>query len=104
MNKFYLVLTSISLAIFLSGCSSLETGGIKDWLKKGTKEHQENARETKKNDKVNLKSYLSKNGCISGSSAKIIETKDKNFVLYEVTCVTKSKKYVVKCSETKCSK
>ena len=59
-----------------SGCSS--TTDIKDWLKEGTREHQENEKKSFKTGKTKLKDYLEKNGCISGSSAKPIETKDKN--------------------------
>ena len=84
----------------ISGCSSLE---VKDWLKEGTKEHQEKTKRSFKTGKTSLKDYLEKNGCISGSSAKPIETKDKDILLYEVTCVTKSKKFVVKCDEQSCS-
>ena len=52
--------------------------------------------ETSKKSKTNLKSLLSQNGCINGSSAKIIETKDKDYLMYEVVCVKNSTKFVVK--------
>tara|TARA_B100000035_G_scaffold191813_2_gene163758 strand:- start:69 stop:371 length:303 start_codon:yes stop_codon:yes gene_type:complete len=99
MMKKFLLLTIFTF--LFSGCSS--TTDIKDWLKEGTREHQEDEKKSFKTGKTKLKDYLEKNGCISGSSAKPIETKDKNILLYEVTCVTKSKKFVVKCDENQCA-
>ena len=99
MMKKILLLTIFTF--LFSGCSS--TADIKDWLKEGTREHQENEKKSFKTGKTKLKDYLEKNGCISGSSAKPIETKDKKILLYEVTCVTKSRKLVVKCDENQCA-
>ncbi len=85
------------------GCSS-NSSSIKDWLKEGTKEYQETSKKGTEVGKTNLKDYLTKNGCIRGTSAKIIETKNNNALLYEVICVKKSEKFVVKCDERSCSK
>ncbi len=102
MKKPAIIILSIVIFITLNGCS--KTDNIKDWLKEGTKDYQEKEKEIRKSDKSNLKTFLSKNGCINGSSAKIIQTKDEDYILYEVTCVTKSKKFVVKCGKSNCSK
>jgi hypothetical protein len=98
----YIIFTFISLSLS-TGCSSVGTENIKDWLKEGTREHQESTKENNKTGKTNLKSYLEKRGCTNGSSAKLIETKNKDAILYEVICVTKSKKFVVKCVNNSCS-
>jgi hypothetical protein len=104
MRKFIKVNITIFILALLYGCSSTNTENIKDWLKKGTKDHQETTKETGKKSKTNLKSFLSQNGCINGSSARIIETKDRDYLLYEVVCVKDSSKFVVKCNEESCSK
>lgn len=104
MRMFLRINLILSILVMMTACSTLKPDNIKDWLKEGTKDHQETVSKTNKTGKTNLKDFLSKNGCINGSSAKIIETKDKEFLLYEVTCVKNSKKFVVKCNESSCSK
>lgn len=104
MRIFLKINITIFILTLLCGCSSTNTEDIKDWLKKGTKDHQETTKETSKKSKTNLKSLLSQNGCVNGSSAKIIETKDKDYLMYEVVCVKNSTKFVVKCNEESCSK
>lgn len=95
------ILLLIFFIFTFSGCTSKE---VNEWLKEGTKEYQEKEKKSFKTGKTKLRTYLEKNGCISGSSAKPIETKNEDIMLYEVTCVMKSKKFVVKCNETSCSK
>jgi len=102
MRTLNLILMFFVTLSFL-GCSS-GSSSIKDWLKEGTKEYQETSKESKKVGKTNLKDYLAKNGCISGTSAKIIETKNNDSLLYEVICVKKSEKFVIKCDENNCTK
>ena len=104
MKNFIKFASLILLLLNITSCSSLETKDIKDWLKEGTKEHQEDTKQSNKNDKTHLKDYLEKNGCVNGSSAKIVENNDKNTLLYEVICVTNSKKFLVKCDDESCSK
>lgn len=93
----------ILILINISSCSSLETNNIKDWLKEGTTEHQKDIKQNNKVGKTHLITYLENNGCVNGSSAKIIETNEKQSLLYEVICVTKSKKFLVKCDDVSCS-
>tara|TARA_B100000795_G_scaffold226977_1_gene183159 strand:+ start:384 stop:698 length:315 start_codon:yes stop_codon:yes gene_type:complete len=104
MIKFIKFVSLILLSINIASCSSLETKNIKGWLKEGTKEHREDIKESNKTGKNHLKDYLERSGCISGSSAKIVESNDKNTLLYEVICVTNSKKFLVKCDDKSCSK
>ena len=103
MKKIIKFISLILLSINIASCSSLETKNIKDWLKEGTKENREDIKQRNKTGKSNLKDYLEKNGCINGSSAKIVESNDKSTLLYEVICVTDSKKFLVKCSDGSCS-
>ena len=102
MKTSNLILISFITLNFL-GCSS-DSSSIKDWLKEGTKEYQETSKESTKVGKTNLKDYLAKNGCVAGTSAKIIETKNNDSLLYEVICVKKSEKFVVKCDDNGCAK
>jgi len=104
IKKFIKFVSLILLSINIASCSSLETKDIKDWLKEGTKEHREDIKHSNKTGKTHLKDYLERNGCINGSSAKIVETNDKSTLLYEVICVTNSKKFLVKCDDESCSK
>ena len=104
MKNFIKFASLILLLLNIAGCSSLETKDIKDWLKEGTKEHREDIKQSNKSGKTHLKDYLEKNGCVNGSSAKIVENNDKNTLLYEVICVTNSKKFLVKCDDESCSK
>ena len=62
------------------------------WLKKITK-----------TNKDGIQNLLERKGCVSGSSAKIIETDSTDYKVYEVTCVKKSKRFIVKCDENACS-
>ena len=101
MKKFVAIILSLSIGISLSSCS--KTDNIKDWLKEGTKEYQKENKEATKANKVGIQSLLESRGCISGSSAKIIKTEDTDYKVYEVTCVKKSKRFVVKCDENTCS-
>ena len=104
MKNFIKFISLILLSINISSCSSLEAKNIKGWLKEGTKENREDIKQSNKTGKTHLKDYLEKNGCVSGSSAKILENNDKNTLLYEVICVTESKKFLVKCNDGTCSK
>ena len=101
MKKFIIIILTLSIGITLSSCSS--TDNIKDWLKEGTKEYQKENKEATKANKEGIQSLLESKGCISGSSAKIIETENTDFKVYEVTCVKKSKRFIVKCDENSCS-
>ena len=104
MKKIIKFISLILLSINIASCSSIETKNIKDWLKEGTKENQEDIKQSNKTGKTHLKDFLKKNGCINGSSAKIVESNDKSTLLYEVICVTDSKKFIVKCNDGSCSK
>ena len=103
MNKFIRYVSLFLLSINIASCSSVETKNIKDWLKEGTKENREDIKQSNKTGKTYLKDYLKQNGCINGSSAKIVESNDKSTLLYEVICVKDSKKFLVKCSDGSCS-
>ena len=103
MKKIIKFISLILLSINIASCSSLETKNIKDWLKEGTKENREDIKQSNKTGKTHLKDYLEKNGCINGSSAKVVDSSDKSTLLYEVICVTDSKKFLVKCSDGSCS-
>ena len=100
MKKFIIIILTLSIGITLSSCSS--TDNIKDWLKEGTKEYQKENKEVTKANKKGIQSLLERKGCISGSSAKIIETENTDYKVYEVTCVKKSKRFIVKCDENSC--
>ena len=100
MKKFIIIILTLSIGITLSSCSS--TDNIKDWLKEGTKEYQEENKEATKANKEGIQSLLESRGCISGSSARIIETESTDYKVYEVTCVKKSKRFIVKCDENAC--
>ena len=100
MKKFIIIILTLSIGITLSSCSS--TDNIKDWLKEGTKEYQKENKEATKANKKCIQSLLESKGCISGSSAKIIETENTDYKVYEVTCVKKSKRFIVKCDENSC--
>ena len=102
MKKSIKFISITILLINIASCSSLETKSLKNWLKEGTKEHQDDVKQSNETGKINLKNYLEKNGCINGSSAKIIETKNKSTLVYEVICVTNSKKFLVKCDDKSC--
>ena len=101
MKKFIIIILTLSIGITLSSCSN--TDNIKDWLKEGTKEYQKENKEATKANKEGIQSLLENKGCISGSSAKIIETENTDYKVYEVTCVKKSKRFIVKCDENSCS-
>lgn len=100
------LLKIISIALFLVSmvnCSSVETKSIKNWLEEGTKENRETIKKNNKTGQTHLKDYLQKSGCVNGSSAKIVDSEDKEILLYEVTCVKKSKKFLLVCNDTECS-
>ena len=101
MKKLAVIILTLSIGIILSGCS--KTGYIKDWLKEGTKEYQKENKKATKANKEDIQSLLESRGCISGSSAKIIETENTDYKVYEVTCVKKSKRFIVKCDDNACS-
>ena len=101
MKKLVIVILTVSIGITSSSCS--KTDNIKDWLKEGTKEYQKENKEATKANKKGIQSLLESRGCISGSSAKIIKTENTDYKVYEVTCVKKSKRFVVKCDENTCS-
>ena len=103
MKKIIKFISLILLSINIASCSSIETKNIKDWLKEGTKENREDIKQSNKTGKTHLKDYLQKSGCVNGSSAKIVESEDKEILLYEVTCVTKSKKFLLVCSDKDCT-
>ena len=100
MKKFFTMIFILSLGVSLNGCS--KTGNIKDWLKEGTKEYQKENKKVTKANKDNIQNLLERKGCVSGSSAKIIETESSDYKVYEVTCVKKSKRFIVKCDENTC--
>tara|TARA_B100000073_G_scaffold171833_1_gene142106 strand:- start:1122 stop:1439 length:318 start_codon:yes stop_codon:yes gene_type:complete len=92
------------LAVYIfTGCSSMESSGIKEWLKEGTKEYQVEDEEVTSSSKKGIKKLLERRGCISGSSARVIETENSDVRVYEVTCVEKSNRFIVKCDENSCS-
>ena len=101
MNKLVVVILTLSIGITLSGCS--KNTNIKDWLKEGTKEYQKENKESTKANKEGIQSLLESKGCISGSSAKIIETENTDYKVYEIICVKKSKRFIVKCNDNACS-
>ena len=101
MKKFAVIILTLFIGITLSSCA--KTDNIKDWLKEGTKEYQKENKESTKANKQGIQSLLESRGCISGSSAKIIETESTDYKVYEVTCVKKSKRFIVKCDENSCS-
>ncbi len=101
MKKFAVIILTLSIGFSLSSCS--KTDNIKDWLKEGTKEYQEEKKEMTKTNKSDIQNLLERKGCVSGSSAKIIETESTDYKVYEVTCVKKSKRFIVKCDENACS-
>tara|TARA_B100001778_G_C18339784_1_gene516957 strand:- start:388 stop:696 length:309 start_codon:yes stop_codon:yes gene_type:complete len=101
MKKFAVIILTLSIGFLLSSCS--KTDNIKDWLKEGTKEYQEEKKEMTKTNKSDIQNLLERKGCVSGSSAKIIETESTDYRVYEVTCVKKSKRFIVKCDENACS-
>ena len=92
----------IVLSVCIMGCSSIETKSIKNWLEEGTKENRDTVKKSNETGKTHLKDYLQKNGCVDGSSAKIVNGEDKDTLLYKVICVTKSKKFLLKCSDKEC--
>ena len=61
----------IVFSINLIGCSSLEK--VEDWMRKNTKEYQEEQKDDIKVGKTQLKEYMSKSYCKNGSSAKILK-------------------------------
>ena len=101
MKKLIIIILTLSIGIILSSCS--KTDNIKDWLKEGTKEYQKENKKASKVNKESIQSLLESRGCISGSSAKIIKTESTDYKVYEVTCVKKSKRFIVKCNENFCS-
>ena len=103
MNKFLKIIIIVLFSSNIAGCSSIETKSIKNWLEEGTKENRDTVKKSNKTGKTHLKDYMQKNGCMDGSSAKIVDSEDKNILLYKVFCVTKSKKFLLKCSNKQCS-
>ena len=101
MKKLVIVILTVSIGITSSSCS--KTDNIKDWLKEGTKEYQKEKKKVTKSNKDGIQNLLERRGCVSGSSAKIIETESTDYKVYEVTCVKKSKRFIVKCDENSCS-
>ena len=104
MNKFLKIIIIVLFSSNIAGCSAIETKSIKNWLEEGTKENRDTVKKSNKTGKTHLKNYLQKNGCVDGSSAKMLDSEDKEILLYEVICVTKSKKFLLKCSDKECSK
>jgi len=101
------LLKFISIIVFsasIGSCSSIETKSIKNWLEEGTKESRETVKKNNKTGKTHLKDYLQKSECVNGSSAKIVDSEDKEILLYDVTCVTKSKEFLLICNDQGCSK
>tara|TARA_B100000579_G_C22710238_1_gene794166 strand:+ start:99 stop:407 length:309 start_codon:yes stop_codon:yes gene_type:complete len=96
------IILFLTALLNVASCSKIESSDIKDWLEEGTKEYQEQEKHVKSSSKVGIKKLLEKRGCISGSSARIIDTEDKDYQVYEVTCVEKSNKFIVKCDENNC--
>ena len=101
MRNFFTLFLILSISISFSGCS--KTDNIKDWLKEGTKEYQKEKKKVTKSNKDGIQNLLARKGCVSGSSAKIIETESTDYKVYEVTCVKKSKRFIVKCDENSCN-
>ena len=101
MRNFFALLLILSIGVSLTGCS--KTDNIKDWLKEGTKDYQEEKKKITKTNKDGIQKLLEREGCVSGSSAKIIETESTDYKVYEVTCVKKSKRFIIKCDENSCS-
>ena len=103
MTRLVKIISIILFSVGIIGCSSIETKNIKNWLEEGAKENRETAKKKNKTGKTHLKDYLQKNGCVNGSSAKKVDSEDKEILLYKVTCVTKSKKFLLACTDTDCS-
>jgi len=103
MTKLLKIISIILFSVNIISCSSIETKNIKNWLEEGTKENRETVKKKNKTGKTHLKDYLQKSGCVNGSSAKIVESEDKEILLYEVTCVTKSKKFLLVCTDKDCA-
>jgi hypothetical protein len=103
MTRLVKIISIILFSVSIIGCSSIENKNIKNWLEEGTKENRETAKKNNKTGKTHLKDYLQKSGCVNGSSAKIVDSEDKEILLYKVTCVTKSKKFLLACTDTDCS-
>jgi hypothetical protein len=103
MIRLVKIISIILFSVSIIGCSSIETKNIKNWLEEGAKENRETAKKNNKTGKTHLKDYLQKSGCVNGSSAKIVDSEDKEILLYKVTCVTKSKKFLLACTDTDCS-
>ena len=103
MTKLLKIISIILFSLSIASCSSIKTTSIKDWLEEGTKENRETVKKNNKTSKTHLKDYLQKSGCVNGSSAKIKDSEDKEILLYEVTCVTKSKKFLLACNDKECS-
>tara|TARA_A200000113_G_scaffold170380_1_gene155317 strand:+ start:754 stop:1062 length:309 start_codon:yes stop_codon:yes gene_type:complete len=101
VKNFFIMILILSIGVSLSGCAKTDT--IKDWLKEGTKDYQEEKKKITKTNKDGIQNLLERKGCVSGSSAKIIETDSTDYKVYEVTCVKKSKRFIVKCDENACS-
>lgn len=104
MTRLLKFISIIVFSVSIGSCSSIETKSIKNWLEEGTKENRDTVKKNNKTGKTHLKNYLQKNGCVNGSSAKMLDSEDKEILLYEVICVTKSKKFLLKCSDKECSK
>ena len=104
MTRLLKFISIIVFSVSIGSCSSIETKSIKNWLEEGTKENRDTVKKSNKTGKTHLKNYLQKNGCVNGSSAKMLDSEDKEILLYEVICVTKSKKFLLKCSDKECSK
>ena len=90
----------------LASAGFIDTGNIDKTIfgtGKFYKEHEEEKKEMTKTNKSDIQNLLERKGCVSGSSAKIIETESTDYRVYEVTCVKKSKRFIVKCDENACS-
>ena len=103
MTRLVKIISIVLFSVNIASCSSIETKSVKNWLEKGTKENRETVKKNNKTGKTHLKNYLQKSGCVNGSSAKKVDSEDKEILLYKVTCVTKSKKFLLACTDTDCS-
>ena len=97
------IISIILFSVSIISCSSIETKSIKNWLEEGTKENRKTVKKNNKTSRTHLKDYLQKSGCVNGSSAKKVESEDKEILLFEVTCVTKSKKFLLGCTDEDCA-
>ena len=92
----------IIFSINLISCSSFEK--VEDWMRKNTKEYQEEQKDDIKVGKTQLKEFMSKSYCKNGSSSKILKKEKNGDLIYSVNCVRNSQKLIVTCNENGCLK